>query len=136
MQVNPYVFFNGNCEDALNFYHDALGAQTHMLMRYSDSPEPGNNPPGSDKLIMHARVQIGDSVVMFSDAVMGEPVKHDGFSLSIGSKDVAQAQRMFDALAAGGEVQMPFAKTFWSPGFGMLKDKFGIAWMVNVETQM
>jgi PhnB protein len=132
MQVHPYVFFNGNCEAALNFYRDVLGAETQMLVRYSEAPDQGMCPPGSEHKIMHARIQIGESIVMLSDDIMQGEFAPKGFSLSIGMNGVEEAQRTFEALSAGGQVQMPFGKTFWSSGFGMLKDKFGVAWMVNV----
>lgn len=137
MQVQSYLHaFDGRCEEAITFYKQALGAEVIMLMRYKDNPEPP--PPGTltadmaDK-VMHASLRIGDSVVMLSDGRCdGSPTGFQGFSLSLNPKDVAEAEGLFAALANGGQVQMPLAKTFWSPCFGMVADRFGVAWMINV----
>ncbi len=134
MQVQPYLFFDGRCEEAVEFYRKALGAQVDMLMRYSDSPEPappGMVPPGSENKVMHASFRIGDSTVMASDDCSGKP-SPQGFSLSLSVSQEAEADRFFNALANGGKVQMPLTKTFWSPRFGMLTDRYGVGWMVNV----
>ena len=134
MQVQPYLFFDGRCEEAVEFYRKALGAQVDMLMRYSESPEPappGMVPPGSENKIMHASFRIGDSTVMASDDCSGNP-SPQGFSLSLSVGKEAEADRFFNALASGGKVQMPLTKTFWSPRFGMLTDRYGVGWMVNV----
>lgn len=135
MQIQPYLFFNGNCEQAVEFYRRALGAEVTMLMRYKESPEsppPGMVPPNWGDKVMHVAMRIGDATVMASDGCDTTEARHSGFSLSLNVDDVAAADRAFNALAAGGSVQMPLAKTFWSPRFGMLTDKFGIQWMVNV----
>ena len=135
MQIQPYLFFEGRCEEAVQFYQKALGAQVEMLMRYKDSPErppPDKVPPGSDNKIMHASLRIHDAVVMASDGYCSGKPKFSGFSLSLNLNDAAEADRMFSALAEGGQVQMPMGKTFWSPCFGMVADKFGVGWMVNV----
>ncbi len=135
MQIQPYLFFDGRCEEAVEFYRGALGAEVTMLMRYKESPEPpppGMVPPNWDDKIMHASLQIGDAMIMASDGCGSGELRHNGFSLSISVKDPAAADRAFNALAAGGRVDMPLGKTFWSPRFGMLTDKFGIQWMVNV----
>ena len=135
MQIQPYLFFDGRCEEAVEFYCGALGAEVTMLMRYKESPEPpppGMVPPNWDNKIMHASLQIGDAMIMASDGCGSGELRHNGFSLSISVKDPAAADRAFNALAAGGKVDMPLGKTFWSPRFGMLTDKFGIQWMVNV----
>ena len=136
MQVQPYLFFNGRCEEALDFYRTAVGAEVSMLMRYKDSPEPpapGMIPPGSEDKVMHARFRIGDTVLLASDGrCTGQPT-YEGMSLSITADDAAAAERIFAALADGGQVQMPLAKTFFSPRFGMLADRFGVPWMVYVE---
>src|SRR4051794_26056523 len=127
MQIQPYLFFDGRCEEALNFYVKAVGAKIEMLMRYDESPEPpppGMVPPGAEKNVMHAALRIGDSVVMASDGCSGGAPKFDGFSLSITAPDEAAAQRYFAALSAGGQVRMPLSKTFFSPAFGMLADRF------------
>lgn len=135
MQVQPYLFFNGRCEEAIEFYRKALGAEVTMLMRFKDSPEPpqpGMLPPGSEEKVMHASMQIGDTTVMASDGrCMGE-MAFQGFSLSVSAKDEAEADRMFAALGEGGQVQMPMSKTFFSPRFGMVADRFGVSWMVIV----
>ena len=135
MQIEPYLFFDGRCEEALEFYKKALGAEVTMLMRYKDNPEPhqpGMVPPGSDEKIMHSAFRIGTTQVMASDGrCLGKP-SFQGFSLSINARDVAQADRLFAALADGGQVQMPLAKTFFSPRFGMVADRFGVGWMIIV----
>lgn len=132
MIVQPYLFFNGRCEEAIEFYCSAVDARIEMLMRYKESPDPlpeDKVPPGYDDKVMHASLRIGDSVVMASDGC-AEGTALQGFSLALSVADVAEAKRRFDALAAGGHVTMPLAPTFWSPGFGMLTDRFGVAWMV------
>jgi PhnB protein len=136
MYVQPYLFFNGRCEEAVEFYRKAVGAQVLALIRNSESPEPpppGMLPPGSENKVMHAAFKVGDTTVMASDGHAGGHLEFKGFSLSITSADAAEAQRLFNALADGGQVQMPLAKTFWSPLFGMLTDRFGVGWMVGVE---
>jgi PhnB protein len=135
MPVQPYLFFEGRCEEALEFYTKALGATVEMKMRYSESPEacPQGMPPGSEKKIMHSAFRIGDTTVMGSDGMCsGQPV-FKGFSLALGAKDEGEAKRLFNALAEGGQAQMPLAKTFFSPAFGMVADKFGVSWMVMVQ---
>jgi len=135
MQVQPYLFFDGRCEEAVEFYRHALGAEVTMLMRFKDSPEPpqpGMVPPGSDNKIMHSSFRIGDSTVMASDGrCMGRP-SFQGFSLSLNASNETEADRLFAALADGGQVQMPLTKTFFSPRFGMVADRFGVAWMIIV----
>ena len=134
MQVQPYLFFDGRCEEALDFYRKSLGAQVDMTMRYKESPEPpppGMVPPGYENKIMHSSFRVGDSTVMAADDCTGHP-KPQGFSLSITVPDEAQADKVFGALAEGGKVTMPLSKTFWSPKFGMVDDRFGVHWMVNV----
>lgn len=131
--IQPYLFFGGRCEEALEFYKRALGAQVEMLVRFKDSPEPpppGTVPQGYENKIMHATLKIGDAIVMGSDGC-GEQPKFDGFSLSLTVKTEAEAERAFAGLAEGGKVGMPLGKTFWSPKFGMLTDKFGVGWMIN-----
>ena len=135
--VQPYLFFGGRCEEALNFYRTALNAQVDFLMRYKESPEPlppGRLPPGFENKVMHATFRIGDTTLMASDGCE-EGQTFTGFSLSLAVPTEAEADRAFAALAAGGKVQMPLAKTFWSPRFGMLTDRFGIGWMVSVVAQ-
>jgi PhnB protein len=133
MQVQPYLFFDGRCEEALEFYRSTLGAEVTMLMRFKDSPQPhspGMVPPGAEDKVMHASFRIGDTMVMASDGrCLGQP-NFQGFSLSLTVSDVGEADRMFAALANGGQVQMPLAKTFFSSCFGMLADRFGVGWMI------
>src|SRR5215469_14923631 len=129
MQVQSYLHFNGCCEEAIEFYRRVLGAEVSFLMRFKDSPEPAMAPPGSENKVMHATFHIGGATVMASDC---GPPKLEGFSLSITVPAEDQAQRLFAALSEGGQVSMPLAKTFFSPGFGMLTDRFGVPWMVHV----
>lgn len=134
MSIQPYLFFDGRCEEAVEFYRQALGAEVEMLMRYKDSPDP--LPPGvhagyGDKVV-HASLRLGDASVLMADDCMGHP-SFQGFSLSLTVADEKEAGRKFQALAAGGEVQMPLGKTFFSPCFGMVRDRFGMAWMVIVH---
>ncbi|HTO50192.1 MAG TPA: VOC family protein [Burkholderiales bacterium] len=135
MQVQSYLFFDGRCEEAIEFYKKTLGAKVEMLMRFKDSPEPaqpGMVPPGAENKVMHSSFRIGDTVMMASDGrCMGKP-SFRGFSLSITVPNEAEARRVFAALGDGGEVQMPLAKTFFSPQFGMVADRFGVSWMVIV----
>jgi PhnB protein len=135
MQVQPYLFFDGRCEEAVEFYKRALGAEITMLMRFKDSPEPPQPdmvPPGSGDKVMHTSFRIGDTTVMASDGrCQGQP-SFQGFSLSLTARDDAEAERLFTALAEGGQVQMPLAKTFFSSRFGMVADRFGVPWMIVV----
>jgi PhnB protein len=135
--IQPYLFFEGCCEQAVDFYCEALGAKRVMLMRYKDSPDeppPGMVAPGSEEKIMHAAFRIGDSLVMASDnCCAGKSCRFDGFSLSLTLPGEGEARQAFEALADGGEVMMPLMKTFWSPCFGMVTDRFGVGWMVTVE---
>jgi PhnB protein len=135
MPVEPYLFFEGRCKEALDFYTKALGAKVEMMMRYSESPEappPGKLPPGSEQKVMHAVLRIGDARVMASDGLCSGKPDFGGFSLCVTAPKEADAKRMFDALADGGQVEMPLSKTFYSPCFGMVTDRFGIGWMVLV----
>ena len=136
MQIQPYLFFDGRCEEAIAFYRDALGAQELMKMRFKDAP-PSNGyevtPESADK-IMHAALAIGSTHLLMSDGQDSQgKTAHSGFSLSVSASDVASGQKYFNALAQGGQITMPFQKTFWTEGFGMLVDKFGVPWMVNVQ---
>jgi PhnB protein len=133
--VQPYLFFNGSCEQAIEFYRTALGAKIEMMMRFKESPEPpppGTVPPGFENKIMHASFRIGETMLMASDGCSAEKPSFEGFSLSLAVPTEAEADRAFAALADGGQVKMPLAKTFWSPRFGMVEDRFGIGWMVSV----
>ena len=135
MQIQPYLFFDGRCEEALEFYRGAVGAEVTMLMRFKDSPEPpqpGMVPPGAEKKVMHASFRIGDSTVLASDGrSLGQP-SFQGFSLSLTVSNEAEAERLFASLADGGQVQTPLTKTFFSPRFGMVADRFGVSWMIYV----
>jgi len=138
MQVQPYLFFDGRCEEALEFYRRALRAEVTMLMRFKDSPEPqppGMIPPGSENKVMHASMRIGETTVNASDGECGGKPSFQGFSLSLSVANEAAAERLFAVLADGGQVQMPLAKTFFSPRFGMVADRFGVGWMVVVMPQ-
>ena len=137
MKVEAYLFFDGRCEEAVEFYKKALGAEVTMLMRFKDSPEPqqpGMVPPGSENKIMHVSFRVGDSTVMASDGHCTGQTNFQGFSLSLTVANDAEAERKFAALAEGGQVQMPLTKTFWSPRFGMVADRFGVGWMISVAS--
>jgi len=133
-QVQPYLFFDGRCEEAIEFYKGALGATVDMMMRFKDNPDPqpGMCAPGAEDKVMHAALRIGDTVVMASDGMAGGKPEFKGFSLSVNAASEAEADRMFAALGKGGKVTMPMAKTFFAPRFGMVSDKFGVGWMVIV----
>ena len=136
MYIQPYLFFDGRCREALDYYVSALGAKVEMSMRFKDSPQPaqhGQMPPGSENNVMHASFRIGDTVVMASDGYgKGKPV-FQGFALSLSVTSPAEADRYFSALAKGGTITQPLTQTFFSPSFGMVTDKFGVPWMVVVE---
>jgi PhnB protein len=134
MAIEPYLFFNGRCEEAIEFYKKALGAEVLMLMRYKESPEPpppGMVPAGWDDKIMHATLRVSSANLMASDGSSNE-VNFQGFSLSLTATDEADAKRKFAALADGGQVRMQLTKTFWSPCFGMVADRFGVGWMITL----
>jgi PhnB protein len=134
--IEPYLFFGGRCEEALDFYRTALGAQVDILLRHKDSPElppPGMLPSGFENKIMHTTFRIGATTLMASDGCQ-EGVSFSDFSLSLSVPTETEADRVFAALADGGQVQMPLTKTFWSPCFGMLTDRFGVSWMITVTT--
>lgn len=133
MQIQPYLFLDGRCEEAIEFWRKAVGAEVQMMMRWKDCPEKGNMPstPPDDK-VMHASVRIGDSTILASDGQCAGQPQMQGFALSLTAANPSEAERLFKALGEGGQVQMPMAKTFFSPAFGMLVDKFGVSWMVYV----
>ena len=132
MRVESYLNFDGRCEEAIEFYRRTLGAKVEMLMRFKDAPEPGMSPPEAGDKVMHSALRIGDSMVLASDGrCLGKP-NFQGFALSLTAANESEAGRLFNALADGGEVQMPLAKTFFSPSFGMVADRFGVSWMVYV----
>ena len=133
MQVEPYLDFDGRCEEALEFYRRAIGGEITSLMRFKDSPEPcpeGMVPPGSEGKVMHAVFRVGTSTFMASDGRCAGRPGFTGVSLALTADDEAHAQRLFGNLADGGQVQMPLAPTFFSPCFGMVADRFGVSWMV------
>lgn len=136
MQINPYLFFNGKCEAAFRFYEKALGGKVVAMMTYGESPDPSQTPPEMKKSIMHARLTVGDMVLMGSDAPPNRFDQPKGFSVSIGVKEPAEADRIFAALAKGGTVRMPIGETFWAHRFGMLVDQYGTPWMINCEKPM
>lgn len=136
MQVQSYLFFEGRCEEALAFYGRVLGAETVELMRYKDAPEPcpeGAIPPGSDDKVMHAAFRVGDSLLMASDGSCSGKPSFSGIGQTLTVEDEAQADRVFAGLQDGGTVVMPLGRTFFSPRFGMVTDRFGVMWMVIVQ---
>jgi len=129
--LDAYLFFDGNCAEAMRFYERTLGGKLDM-MTHAQSPIAGQTPPGSDNRIMHARLALADRSLMASDSMAGQPYGGmKGFSLSLIYPTTAEAKRIFDALSEGGQVTMPLQKTFWAEAFGMLTDRFGTPWMVN-----
>lgn len=133
--IQPYLFFSGQGEEAIAFYQKALGAELQMIMRFNESPEPpppGVLPPGFESKIMHASLQVGSTTLMLSDGCSPGQEGFRGFSLSLQVPNEAEASRVFAALSEGGKVSMPLGKTFWSPCFGMVEDRFGVGWMVTV----
>jgi PhnB protein len=136
MPIQPYLFFDGRCEEAIEFYKSTLGAQVEMLMRFKDcpDPQPGSTPPGAENKVMHASLRIGDSVIMASDGHCTGKTKFDGFGLSVSAANPAEAEKLFGKLGEGGKVLMPMSKTFFSPAFGMVHDRFGVMWMVIVDS--
>ena len=133
MQVQSYLFIDGRCEEAIEFYKKTLGAKVDMMMRFKEAPADHKAPPGTENKIMHASLRIGDTRVMASDGMAHGKPEFKGFSLSLDAKDAAEADRLFAALADGGEVRQPLIETFFSPRFGMVADKFGVGWMILVE---
>lgn len=135
LEIEPYLFFGGKCEEALAFYSDVLGAETLFKMRFSESPDPlpeGMIADGFEEKIMHSTFRVKDTTIMASDGC-GPEARFEGFSLAINLDDEAEAKRIFEGLSKGGKVDMPLSKTFWSPCYGMLTDRFGVAWMVMVQ---
>jgi PhnB protein len=132
--LDNYLFFSGNCEEAMRFYERTLGGKLEAVMTYAQSPDPEHCPPGSDKLVMHTSLLLDGRRLMASDVpagMGGGPKPMAGFALSLGYTSAAEGQRVFDALAKGGSVTMPMQKTFWAESFGMLTDRFGTPWMVS-----
>jgi len=133
MQVQSYLFFNGRCEEAIEFYKNTLGAKVEMLMRFKEVPGDHKCSPGTEEKVMHSCLRIGETAVMASDGMAQGKPEFKGFSLTINAKDKAEADRLFGALSDGGQVHQPLVETFFSPRFGMVADKFGVGWMVMVE---
>ena len=133
MQLNPYLLFNGQCEQAFQFYERILGGKIQTMMRYEGTPAEGHVPAELLKKIMHASLVIDNQVLMGSDAPPEGDNQPKGFSVSIQINDPAKAERIFSALAENGTVKMPFQQTFWAYRFGMATDQFGIPWMINCE---
>ncbi|WP_342360567.1 VOC family protein [Terrarubrum flagellatum] len=135
MQVNAYLAFDGNCEEAFKFYEKTFGGKIEMMMRYKDAPPEQPVSPESRERIMHTRMTIGDTLLMASDAPLHMFKKPQGIMVSLQIPDPNEADRVFAALAEGGETSMPIQKTFWAERFGMCTDRFGIPWMVNCEAK-
>jgi PhnB protein len=130
--LQPYLFFSGRCEEAIEFYRHALDAKVEMMMRFKDSPDQSSVPPGAGDNIMHATFHVGSATLMASDGCPGEKTAFEGFGLSLTVPSESEATRFFNALAEGGTVRMPLSKTFYSPCFGMVADRFGLLWMLMV----
>lgn len=133
MKLNAYLHFNGNCEEALSFYEKALGAKRVMLMRYSDAPPDQQCGKEMSSKIMHGRITVGHDVIMASDAPPDRFKEFGGFSMSINPDTVEEAERYYKALSEKATIYMPLAETFWAARFAMLKDQFGVPWMINCE---
>lgn len=133
MHINPYLNFNGQCAEAFKFYEEVFGGKVTFSMTWGEMPDADQFPKEAHKLIMHTSLTVGDQTIMGADSPPGQYEKPAGLNVSIHVKDVAEGERLFNKLSAGGSVTMPFQKTFWSPGFGMCADRFGIPWMVNCE---
>ena len=133
MDVVSYLFFEGRTEEALDFYRKALGAKVEAIHRYKDSPDPASMPPGAENKVMHATFTIGDTTIMASDGYCNGKPNFQGISLSLNVATEAEAERYFAALSDGGEVRVPLTKTFFSPRWGMVADRFGVSWMVHVR---
>lgn len=133
MQLNPYLTFNGQCEAAFRFYEQSLGARVDLMIPHAGSPAESQVPPGWGSKIMHARLTLGEQVLMASDAPPERYQKPQGFSISLQARDAAEAERVFGALAEQGSVTMPIQETFWAARFGMVVDRFGTPWMVNCD---
>jgi PhnB protein len=132
MVVQPYLNFDGRCDEALEFYKKAIGAKVGMLMRFKDAPDQSMISAGSENKVMHSSFQVGETTIMASDGRCTGKANFHGIALSITANSEAEADKLFGGLAEGGQVNMPLSKTFFSPKFGMLSDKFGVGWMISV----
>jgi PhnB protein len=132
MPIQPYLMFNGRCEEAIEYYRRALGAEVGMTLRFKQAPDQSMITPGMDEKIMHASLKIGDAEIFLSDGMCDATKGFEGFSLSFTVASEAEADRRFNALADGGQVRMPLGKTFFSPRFGAVADKFGVGWLIYV----
>ena len=133
MNVQPYVFFDGKCEEALEFYKQAIGAKVEMMMRFSEAPEKGHMPAASESKIMHAAFKVGDTQIMASDGHCAGKPSFQGFGLTLNAANDAEADKLFNAVGKGGQVQQPLTKTFFASRFGIVTDRFGVMWMVIAE---
>lgn len=134
MKIHPYLNFNGNCAEAFAFYERVLGGRITMKQTFGESAMKDQVPPAFQHLIMHVHLDVGDDAIMGSDATPDRYAPPQGVSVSLHIQQAAEGERVFNALAEGGRVTMPFSRTFWAAGFGMLVDRFGIPWMVNSES--
>ena len=130
--IRPYLFFNGRCEEALNFYKNGIGAEILMVSRFKEAPDPAACQGANPENVMHSEFKVGESIIMASDGRGQAPLKFEGFGLSLTPADIKEGERWFAALSEGGKVVMPMSKTFYSPAFGMVEDRFGVSWMVYV----
>lgn len=133
--VQPYLFFDGKCEEALEFYKGAIGAKVEMLMRFKENPDPSQMPPNSGDKVMHAAFRVGETQVLASDGHCAGKPSFQGFGLTLNAKDDAEAEKLFASVGKGGQVQQPLVKTFFASKFGMVTDRFGIMWMVIAEAE-
>ncbi len=133
MQLNPYLYFNGQCQAAFKFYEQVLSGKIEAIMSHAGTPAEEHVPANWRDKVLHVRMTVGDTVLMASDAPPDHYEKPQGFSVTVQIKDPVEAERIFNALAENGSVQMPFQETFWATRFGMCVDRFGIPWMVNCE---
>ncbi|WP_437203654.1 VOC family protein [Planctomicrobium sp. SH664] len=132
MNVETYLYFDGRCEEALEFYQQAVGAEVLAVIRFGESPTPTEIPPGSENKVMHSLFRIGETKIMASDGYCGNTPSFKGFALALNAAETSTAERLFAALSDGGRVEMPLTATFFSPSFGMVEDRFGVMWMVLV----
>lgn len=130
MQIQPYLFFDGRCEEAIAFYTEAVGAEVKMLMRFKDAPDQSMVKPESKEKVMHASLQIGETMVLASDGHCSGTTDFKGFGMALSTATDADTERLFTALGVGGTVRMPLEKTFFSSRFGMVVDRFGVLWMI------